>query len=59
MVDNNGRAYKVVYRPILVSGILQNFEFQLNSSDYKNGVKEVKVYIWDSIDNMRPLADIE
>ena len=56
LFDNNGRAYKVVYKAKSLTEGLNTVEFNLNPSNYPKGIKEIKVYIWDSLDNMKPLA---
>lgn len=59
LIDNNGRGYKIQYK---VSDMIAGnnvIEFNLNSSDYPKGIKDIKVYIWDSFENMKPLSDVK
>ena len=56
--DNNGREYKVEYKDIKVNGKNSTVEFELDTTNYPKGIKGAKAYIWDSLDNMKPLADV-
>jgi len=58
LIDDNGRPYKVVYRDEKLNVGENVIEFILDSENYPKGVRDIKVYIWDSLDNMKPLADI-
>lgn len=57
--DKDGRAYKVKYQSQNIIKGQNLVEFNLNLSDYPNGIKEVKVYIWNSLDNMEPLSQVK
>lgn len=59
LIANNGREYRVISKPVEISTIYKNVELNLNKVDYKEGIKYVKVYVWDSLDNMKPLADVK
>lgn len=59
LVDNNGRAYKVIHQDKTFNAGDNTVEFTLDSANYPKGVKDIKVYIWDSLDNMKPLADVK
>lgn len=58
-IDEKGRAYKPIYKTITFSNRYNMVEYQLDKLDYLKGVKDIKVYIWDSIDNMKPLANMK
>lgn len=57
-IDDKDRSYKVIYKDVKLSLGLNTVEFILDTADYINGIKNIKVYIWDSLENMKPLADI-
>ncbi len=56
-INENGRAYKVVYEPKEFTGGENKIKIELKSSDYLKGIKEIKAYVWDSLENMKPLAE--
>lgn len=58
LIDDNGRPYKVVYQDETLNVGRNIIEFSLDKSNYPKGIKDIKVYIWDSLDNMKPLADV-
>lgn len=57
LTNNNDRPYRVRYsNESLIKG--QNVvEFNINLQNYSGGIKEIKVYIWDNLDSMKPLAE--
>ncbi|MCF6466253.1 CehA/McbA family metallohydrolase [Clostridium sp. Cult2] len=57
-IDDNGRPYKVVYHDEILNAGRNMIEFTLDLSNYSKGVKDIKVYIWNNLNNMKPLADI-
>jgi hypothetical protein len=57
--DDNGRDYKVEYKDIQVDEKNNIIVFELDSTNYPKGIKGAKAYIWDSLDNMKPLADVK
>lgn len=58
-MDDSGRAYRVKYEQKNFTNGENEIKFELSLSDYPKGIKDIKVYIWDSIENMKPLADRE
>lgn len=56
LIDDNGRAYKVEHKDVKMTKGQNTVTFNLELSNYPKGIKEIKVYIWDSLDNMKPLA---
>ena len=56
--DNNGKVYKAIYKDISINNIVENVEFILQESNYLKGISKVKVYVWDSLENMKPLSDV-
>ncbi|SHK08827.1 Leucine rich repeat-containing protein [Hathewaya proteolytica DSM 3090] len=56
IIDNNGRAYKVIYKESNFIKGDNEIVFEVNASQYAKGIKEIKVYVWDNFDNMRPLV---
>lgn len=59
VVDDNGKSYKVVCKENSFTSGQNEIKVQLNSSDYKRGIKSFKVYIWDNLDNMTPLSETQ
>lgn len=58
-IDENGRVYRVICQSKdFISGE-NEIKIELKSLDYPKGIKEIKAYIWDSLENMKPLADVK
>lgn len=57
-MDNNDRGYKVIYRDLRLNMGRNVVEFTLDKANYAKGIEDIQVYIWDSLENMKPLADV-
>ena len=56
-IDENGRTYKVICEQKEFTSGNNEIKVELKSSDYPKDIKSIKAYIWDSLENMKPLAD--
>ena len=56
-INENGRAYRVICEPMEFMVGENEIRIELKFSDYPKGVKEIKTYIWDNLENMKPLAE--
>lgn len=58
-IDSNDRPYKVVYQNLKFNRGTNIAEFTLDLENYRKGIKNIQVYVWDSLENMKPLADVK
>lgn len=57
LMDDNGKPYIINFKDLKLSEGLNKVEFNLSPENYSSGIKGIKMYIWDSFDGMKPLAD--